>query len=134
MIARYDLAPLEGITKQVYRRVWARRFGGADRCFIPFISPTPHHILTPREQRELENPENLPLVPQVMTRRGEDFVWAAEQLAQMGYREVNLNLGCPSGTVTAKGKGYHEICPLLHSGSGYCRIGVSFCAAVNFRL
>ena len=23
----------------------------------------------------------------------------------MGYTEVNLNLGCPSGTVTAKGKG-----------------------------
>ena len=23
----------------------------------------------------------------------------------MGYGEVNLNLGCPSGTVTAKGKG-----------------------------
>ena len=40
-----------------------------------------------------------------MTCRAEDFLWAAELVANMGYTEVNLNLGCPSGTVTAKGKG-----------------------------
>ena len=45
------------------------------------------------------------MVPQLLTRRAEDFLWAAEELFQRGYREVNLNLGCPSGTVTAKGKG-----------------------------
>lgn len=105
MIARFDLAPLDGVTKRVFRRVWREHFGGADRCFIPFISPTDQHILTPRDRRELENPEGLPQVPQVMAKRAEDFVWAAEVLADMGYTEVNLNLGCPSGTVTAKGKG-----------------------------
>ena len=105
MIARFDLAPLDGITKRVFRRVWHARFGGADRYFIPFLSPTDQHILTPRDRRELENPEGLPQVPQVMAKRAEDFVWAAELLADMGYPEVNLNLGCPSGTVTAKGKG-----------------------------
>ena len=29
----------------------------------------------------------------------------ARALADVGWRELNLNLGCPSGTVTAKGKG-----------------------------
>ena len=105
MIARLDFAPLDGITKRVFRRVWHARFGGADRYFIPFISPTDQHIITPRDRRELENPEGLPQVPQVMAKRAADFVWAAEALADMGYEEVNLNLGCPSGTVTAKGKG-----------------------------
>lgn len=107
MIRRVDLAPLEGITKGVFRRVWARRFGGVDRYFIPFFSPTPHHILTPRDRRELEmdRREGLPSVPQVMTCRAEDFLWGAQVVAEMGYPEVNLNLGCPSGTVTAKGKG-----------------------------
>lgn len=107
MIARYDLAPLDGITKLVFRRVWGRYFGGADRCFIPFFSPTPQHILTPRDRRELEPPDGagLPQVPQVMTCRAEDFLWAAETVRDLGYSEVNLNLGCPSGTVTAKGKG-----------------------------
>lgn len=107
MIVRCDLAPLDGITKAVFRRVWNQFFGGADRCFIPFISPTPQHLLTPRDRRELEPPDGvgLPQVPQVMAKRAADFVWAAEALADIGYEEVNLNLGCPSGTVTAKGKG-----------------------------
>jgi len=105
MIARFDFAPLDGITKRVFRRVWHRHFGGADRYFIPFVSPTDQHILTPRDRRELENPEGLPQVPKVMAKQAADFVWAAEALADMGYEEVNLNLGCPSGTVTAKGKG-----------------------------
>ena len=39
------------------------------------------------------------VVPQLLTRRVEDFVWAARALADLGYDEVNLNLGCPAGTV-----------------------------------
>ena len=107
MIQRYDFAPLDGITKVVFRRVWAAHFGGADRYFIPFFSPTDQHILTDRDRREIDPANNggLPLVPQVMTCRAKDFLWAAEVVADMGYTEVNLNLGCPAGTVTAKGKG-----------------------------
>lgn len=107
MIRRIDFAPLDGITKVVFRRVWHQRFGGADRYFIPFFSPTGQHILTDRDRRELDPAVNggMPLVPQVMTRVAGDFLWAAEQVRDMGYPEVNLNLGCPSGTVTAKGKG-----------------------------
>ena len=107
MIRRIDFAPLDGITRAVYRRVWHKHFGGVDRYFIPFFSPTDQHILTNRDRREVgpENNAGLPVVPQVMTCRAEDFLWAAELVADMGYTEVNLNLGCPSGTVTAKGKG-----------------------------
>ena len=107
MIQRYDFAPLDGITKVVFRRVWAAHFGGADRYFIPFFSPTDQHILTDRDRREIDPANNggLPLVPQVMTCRAKDFLWAAEVVADMGYTEVNLNLGCPCGTVPAKGKG-----------------------------
>ena len=107
MISRVDFAPLDGITKSVFRRTWQEFFGGADRFFIPFFSPTDQHILTDRHRKEVDPEVNrgLPVVPQVMTRRASDFLWAAERLADMGYAEVNLNLGCPSGTVTAKGKG-----------------------------
>jgi len=107
MIQRYDFAPLDGITKIVFRQVWHRHFGGADRYFIPFFSPTDHHTITPRDFREIDPEANrgMPVVPQVMSCKAPDFIWAAEQLQNMGYTEVNLNLGCPSGTVTAKGKG-----------------------------
>ena len=107
MIERYDLAPLDGITRAVFRQVWNRHFGGVDRYFIPFFSPTSHRILTERDRREIDfaNQGGLPSVPQIMTRQAEDFLWAADLMRDMGYTEVNLNLGCPSGTVTAKGKG-----------------------------
>ena len=107
MIQRFDFAPLDGITKAVFRRVWAAHFGGADRYFIPFFSPTDHHVVTARDFRELDPDQNrdLPSVPQVMSCKAQDFLWAAEVLGDLGYTEVNLNLGCPSGTVTAKGKG-----------------------------
>lgn len=109
MIERIDFAPLEGITKAVFRRVYQEFFGGADRYFIPFFSPAPEHVMPNRDRRELElesekNTGSL-AIPQVMTRKAADFLWAAELLKNMGYSEVNLNLGCPSGTVTAKGKG-----------------------------
>lgn len=107
MIRRYDFAPLDGITKTVFRQVWNAYFGGADRFFIPFFSPTSEHYMTARDLKELDRSRNegLDLVPQIMTRRAEDFLWATEVVKDLGYTEANLNLGCPSGTVTAKGKG-----------------------------
>lgn len=103
----YEFAPLEGITDAVYRRTHCRHYPGVTRYYTPFISPTHHHVLTPRDRRELapENNPGLTLIPQLLTKNAADFLWAANTLRDMGYREVNLNLGCPSGTVTAKGKG-----------------------------
>lgn len=104
---RYDFAPLEGITTYLFRNTHHQLFGGADRYFTPFFSPVTEHIFTTKELRDLtpEHNAGLCVVPQVMTRRAGDFLWAAGELAGMGYAEVNLNLGCPSGTVVAKGKG-----------------------------
>ncbi len=104
---RYYFAPLEGLTDSIYRRLHHRYFGGLDRYYTPFLSPTAHRSLTTREQRELPQADaaGFPVVPQVLTKSAEDFVWLAEVCRDLGYGEINLNLGCPSGTVTAKGKG-----------------------------
>lgn len=100
-------APLEGVTDAVYRRVHHAHFGGVDKYFIPFISPTQNLVLTPRERNNVSPEVNVGMrvVPQVLTKKADHFLWAAEQLGSMGYEEINLNVGCPSGTVTAKGKG-----------------------------
>lgn len=100
-------APLEGITDSVYRRLHHEYFPGVDRYYMPFFSPTMHRCLTKKEDRELPfaASERFAAVPQIMTKNPEDFLWAAGQCAERGYGEVNLNAGCPSGTVVAKGKG-----------------------------
>ena len=104
---KYYFAPMEGVTGAEFRRAHHQVFGGVDAYYMPFLSPTQDHVFTPRELRGIL-PENNPgfrAVPQLLTRNVEDFLWAVGELAAMGYDEVNLNLGCPSGTVTAKGKG-----------------------------
>lgn len=100
-------APMEGITDHIFRNVHHHYFPGADKYFTPFFSPTCDGRFPPRNMRDfdVENNRNMPVVPQLLTRHGADFLWAAKVLADLGYREINLNLGCPSGTVTAKGKG-----------------------------
>ncbi len=100
-------APLEGLTDVVFRRIHHTYFPGVDRYYTPFFSPTVHRALTPREARELPKADSLDtvVIPQLLTKVPEDFLWMAAQCRDLGYEEVNLNLGCPSGTVTAKGKG-----------------------------
>lgn len=104
---QYYFAPMEGVTSAVYRRTHHEYFPGIDKYFMPFITPTAQPRLTPRQKRDVAPEANagVPAVPQLLTRNAADFIWAADTLAGLGYGEVNLNLGCPSGTVTAKGKG-----------------------------
>ena len=104
---QYFFAPMEGLTDSVYRRLHHHYFGGVDGYYMPFLSPTVHRSLTNREERELPIADSVAFraVPQLLTKAAEDFLWAAEQCRERGYDEVNLNLGCPSGTVVSKGKG-----------------------------
>ena len=104
---RYYFAPMEGLTDSIYRRLHHKYFGGIDRYYMPFISPTIHRTLTHKEDRELPMADavNFCAIPQVLTKVPEDFLWAAQICADRGYQEVNLNVGCPSGTVVSKGKG-----------------------------
>ena len=76
--------------------------------YTPFLSPTVDGpAITKKDLCQVlpENNEGFELVPQLLTNQSEPFLLAAEKLKALGYQEVNLNLGCPSGTVTAKGKG-----------------------------
>ena len=100
-------APLEGLTDAIYRKVHHDTFAGVSKYFMPFISPSRSLSFTLRQRSDLSPAQNasVPAVPQILARDPECFLGAANMLRDAGYPEVNLNLGCPSGTVTAKGKG-----------------------------
>ena len=100
-------APMEGLTDSIYRELHHRFFPGIDRYYTPFLSPTVHRKLTAKEERELPPADSLDfcVVPQMLTKNAADFLWLAQEIHHRGYSQVNLNLGCPSGTVVAKGKG-----------------------------
>lgn len=105
---KYYYAPLEGITDDIFRRLHRKYYPGVDMYYTPFLSPTATEpALTKRDRREVDPEKNrgVPLVPQILTNNAGLFLRGAEALKDLGYEEVNLNLGCPSGTVSAKGKG-----------------------------
>ena len=116
---QYELAPMEGITGYVYRNAYIRYFGGMERYYTPFIASTglnhkelndvvPEHnaaFVLGLEQEVGQERRRPRLIPQILTNRAEDFLIIADRLGQMGYSHVNLNLGCPAGTVASRGRG-----------------------------
>ena len=96
-------APMEGLTSWLWRQAHREIFGGVDKYFTPFLSPNANLCFQRRELDEI--PGEPDTVPQLLTNRSDHFLWAAGELKARGYQEVNFNLGCPSGTVTAKRKG-----------------------------
>lgn len=98
---------MEEVTNYVYRSVYKEMFSGVDKYFTPFISPTQKKVLKTRERKEVD-PEinaNTYTVPQILTADSSLFNETVDMLVDIGYREFNLNCGCPSGTVVGKKKG-----------------------------
>ena len=98
---------MEGITTFIYRNVFAKYYGGVDTYYCPFISTHQHKSLNHKEINEIlpEHNIGINMIPQVMTNNFEDFIYTVNQITEYGYNHINLNFGCPSGTVTSKNKG-----------------------------
>lgn len=102
------VAPLEGITGYIFRNIFNKHFGtGVTKYYTPFLALCTKRGITDKEKNEIapENNKDYKLVPQVMTVEVEDFVKAKEKLRSLGYEEININFGCPSRTVTSRGRG-----------------------------
>ena len=110
MPMRYYVAPMEGLTDRVWRQAHQACFaapGAPVRYYAPFLSPPENRVLVRRKMAELDPAANpgVPVIPQLLCRDGALAAWMVGELRARGYTEINLNFGCPSGTVTAKGKG-----------------------------
>lgn len=101
---KYYLAPMEGLTGYVFRRAYHNHFHNIDKYFTPFIV---NKKMSNKEIRDIhpDNNKGIEVVPQIMSNRVDDFLSVTKELTTYGYDTVNLNLGCPSGTVTAKRRG-----------------------------
>lgn len=104
---RLSLAPMEGVTGFVYRNAYHRHYRPMERYYTPFLSPTGEGNLSTREKNDVlpAHNEGMHVVPQILTNRPEQLLRVAAYLRELGYEEVNLNLGCPAPTVVTKHKG-----------------------------
>ena len=104
---KFYFAPMEGITGSIYRNAHHDYFPDhIEKYFSPFIVAKHNQSLRTREINDIL-PENnhVALVPQILTNKVEDFIRTSRLIKELGYQEINLNLGCPSGTVVSKNMG-----------------------------
>lgn len=102
----YCYAPMEGITLSHFRRIHHEMFPGVSEYYTPFIAPDSNGGFRAKFLRELTTDcGQVPLIPQLLVNNAEAFCLTADRLVELGFREINLNVGCPSGTVFSKHKG-----------------------------
>lgn len=105
------MAPLRGITDCIYRTTFLRYFKGVDRVMAPFISSLSAangtRRIKPAYLRDIspENNKNTELIPQILSNDPDDFLFTAQHIFNLGWPEINWNLGCPSPMVTRKKRG-----------------------------
>jgi tRNA-dihydrouridine synthase len=100
-------APMEGLTGYVYRNAHNAVFDNIGKYFTPFIVANRSERFTTRELNDIlpENNRGIALVPQILSNNAKDFINTAGKIKTLGYNEINLNLGCPAGTVVSKYRG-----------------------------
>jgi len=104
---RLILAPLRGYTDVVFRNVFHRHFGGIDEAVAPFVTSIKGYRIKSSHLRDLapEDNQGVPVVPQILSNHGSDFIRLANTLVDWGYAEINWNLGCPYPMVANKKRG-----------------------------
>ncbi len=105
--AELVLAPIRGITDCHFRSLFHTYFPGFDSALAPFINPQRHSSFNPKQLKDVlpETNKVLPVIPQLLHTNPDDFLFVADRLHELGYKEVNWNLGCPAPMVTIKHRG-----------------------------
>lgn len=104
------LAPMQGLTELLFRGAYERCFPGAfDYAVSPFISLT-HGCLRDAEKKiedvlPMPNDGSMPVIPQILGHEVTEFVELSNRLYDLGYDEVNWNMGCPMRRVAGKHRG-----------------------------
>lgn len=101
------LAPIRGLTDALFRETLVSHFKGFDAAVAPFITPQKKSLYEDKQVRDVlpENNKNLPIVPQLLHTDPDDFLVLARRLADLGYKHINWNLGCPAPMVARKKRG-----------------------------
>jgi tRNA-dihydrouridine synthase B len=105
-------SPLQGFTDFKFRNAFNKHFGGIDTFYAPYIKLNGKLEIKKAYERDLlpENNQDLEVIPQIITNDAYEFLFVANYVKQLGYKELNWNLGCPYPMVTKRGMGSGLIC------------------------
>jgi len=100
-------SPLQGFTDFRFRNAFQKYFGGVDQYMAPYIRLNGKMDIKASVQRDIlpENNSTPKLIPQVITKDAGEFLFVTEFIQNLGYKELNWNLGCPYPMVARRGMG-----------------------------
>jgi tRNA-dihydrouridine synthase len=100
-------SPLQGFTDFRFRNAQNKIFGGIDTFYAPYIRLNGKLVIKASYQRDLlpENNSELEVIPQIITNDADEFLFVSKYVQELGYKELNWNLGCPYPMVTKCGMG-----------------------------
>lgn len=102
------LAPIQGMTIAYYRNLFAKIIGGIDVYYAPFIATADMDKVNPILLKDIlveNNDSGVKVIPQILSNNGTEFKLFSDVIADMGYKEINWNIGCPFPMVTRKKRG-----------------------------
>ena len=101
------MAPFRGITHKSWRNAFARHIGGFDEMFAPFISGAGATKIHPDKLADVMplNDNLTPTVPQIIGIDADEIILLGNTLADLGFEELNWNLGCPFARIANKKRG-----------------------------
>jgi len=101
------LAPLQGITNSVFRRIYHKHFPYFDYAIAPFVSPNATKIGASlfNDLLTKENESGVALEPQVLLNNPDVLYPFLDKIYDLGYKKINVNMGCPAQLVVKKNKG-----------------------------
>lgn len=99
-------APLQGYTGHEYRNIHALHCGGIDTYYTPFIR-WEKGCIREKDIRDIlpENNRGLHLIPQILCSCADEFNRLADAVQEHGYKEIDLNMGCPAPMQTKRNCG-----------------------------
>jgi len=105
-------SPLQGFTDFRFRNAFNEYFGGIDTFYSPYIRLNGKMKIKGSYERDLliENNTVPEVIPQIMTNDADEFLFVTKYVQELGYTELNWNLGCPYPMVTKRGMGSGLIC------------------------
>jgi tRNA-dihydrouridine synthase len=100
-------SPLQGFTDYKFRNAFNTFFGGIDTFYSPYIRLNGKFIIKNSYQKDIlpENNTALEVIPQIITNDVDEFLFVSKYVIELGYKELNWNLGCPYPMVTKRGMG-----------------------------
>jgi tRNA-dihydrouridine synthase len=100
-------SPLQGFTDFRFRNAFHKYFGGIDTFYSPYIKLNGKLVIKGSYERDIlpENNNTLEVIPQIITNDAEEFLFVTKYVQQLGYKELNWNLGCPYPMVAKCGMG-----------------------------